>query len=346
MNVKQQMLNEQAEVNAVYNMFGVLHEVMQSSFDYSLVSAEPKSLDAENKNWEIPMSVNVTANQNMDFCAEFLINSLSVLSLSEVELENYRSLNKQVFPVTITYIGKSNQYFLRKETSFSIINSFASNWGFYTRLFKVESGDRTTHGLDHKNLNPRDIFKCIGNKENFNFVNGKSLVFFTKGQQVASFNWQDKYTLSEIENITGFNVKPEGIVSNFKQGGYVLYEENGHGLVFTLSNVAVRWRSDWNPPSFSSLYGWEEANLVCEELIMNGFSDWRLPTGEEMKKIQELFQNQKIGNFNKERGYWTSTKAEEDSQNMAFVALFISNGEPTPYFPIQAGFAIRAVRSF
>lgn len=34
-------------------MVGLLDESMQISFDYVIKSSEPKSLDAESKNWEI-----------------------------------------------------------------------------------------------------------------------------------------------------------------------------------------------------------------------------------------------------------------------------------------------------
>ena len=56
MNIKQQMLNEEGEIKAVYEMVGLLHEPMQIAFDYAITSGEPKSLDAENKNWEIYVS--------------------------------------------------------------------------------------------------------------------------------------------------------------------------------------------------------------------------------------------------------------------------------------------------
>jgi hypothetical protein len=77
MNIKQQLLNEQGEINAMANMFGILHETMQVAFDYTIKSEEPKSLDAESKNWEIPLTVTSTANKNIDFCANYFITKTS-----------------------------------------------------------------------------------------------------------------------------------------------------------------------------------------------------------------------------------------------------------------------------
>ena len=69
-----------------------------------------------------------------------------------------------------------------------------------------------------------------------------------------------------------------------------------------------------------------------------------------MKKIYKLSEELRLGNFN-ERGYWTSTKADASNhyyadEGLAYVEFFIHNGEATEFFPLEAGFAVRAVRSF
>ena len=92
-NIKQQLLNEQGEINAVSEMVGLLHEPMQTSFDYVIKSGEPKSLDAESKTWEIPLVVTATTNKNMDFCANYCIKTLAAISLTAPEVETYKTLN-------------------------------------------------------------------------------------------------------------------------------------------------------------------------------------------------------------------------------------------------------------
>ncbi|MFM8317065.1 MAG: hypothetical protein ACKOAV_01660, partial [Bacteroidota bacterium] len=94
LNIKQQLLNEQGEIKAVAEMIGLLHEPMQTAFDYEIKSGDPKSLDAESKNWEIPLAVTATCNKNMDFCANYFIKTLTALSLTAAEVETYKSLNK------------------------------------------------------------------------------------------------------------------------------------------------------------------------------------------------------------------------------------------------------------
>ena len=352
LNIKQQLLNEQGEINAIAEMVGVLHEPMQTAFDYTIKSGDPKSLDAESKNWEIPLTVTATANKNMDFCANYFIKTLSAISLSASEVETYKSLNKKLFSMAVNYNNQSSVYYLRKQASIDAISFLTSSWEFYVRLFTVESGIDDTWGSNVAIRSCSEFYRKndCGEYKAYEFLSEKGVISFPlSGQNAGSFNWMDKRTLNQIEQLKGYAIKPRGIVSPFKFGGCVLFEENGHGIVFSVVDF-VSWRSDWNPPRFSRLYGWNEAMNECEQLILNGYSDWRLPKMDEMKKIYKLSEELRLGNFN-ERGYWTSTKADASNhyyadEGLAYVEFFIHNGEATEFFPLEAGFAVRAVRSF
>ena len=92
LNIKQQLLNEQGEIKAVSEMVGLLHEPMQISFDYVIKSSDPKSLDAESKNWEIPLVVTATTNKNIDFCAK-----------KQVPFAQRAEMQKLVDPVMAAY---------------------------------------------------------------------------------------------------------------------------------------------------------------------------------------------------------------------------------------------------
>ena len=264
LNIKQQLLNEQGEFKAISEMVGLLHEPMQISFDYVIKSSDPKSLDAESKNWEIPLVVTATCNKNMDFCAEYCIKTLAALSLSSEEVSSYKSLNKAVFPVIIHYKGADQTFYLRKQKSINALNTLTSQWEFYTRLFTVQSGMDEINGIGEGKIHD------FSNGRNYN-NEGISINFLTTGQQAATFTWQDKRTLSQIEQMTGYKVKPRGVVSQFKHGGFVVFEENGHGLVAAITDLG---NMDWN-----------SAKTASEELILNGYSDWRLPLEQELEYI-------------------------------------------------------------
>jgi len=327
-NVKQQMLNEQAEVKIVYDLIGLIHEQMQTAYDFKITVQDPKSLDPDNRKWAIPVVVSANANSNMSFCSDYMSKTLSLLSLSNSEVEQYTSLGKKTYPITINFQGLQKQFVFRNNTSLSIIQSFSSNLEFYLRLFEVNNGLSSSLGKGKSQINP---------------ILNKNLTFLNIGEEASSFKWQDEFTLAELEKISEYNVKPRGIVVQFKQGGYVLFEDNGHGLVFSLFDM-VKWNkgSENVMPHFSNQYTWDEANLECDNLVLSGYSDWRLPTKEEMNTIHGLFNNYKVGDFDA-KGYWTST---EGAENDAYVDLFIWNGEPISYFGKFSGFAFRAVRSF
>ena len=283
LNIKQQLLNEQGEIKAVAEMVGLLHEPMQIAFDYVIKSGDPKSVDAESKNWEIPLTVTATCNKNMDFCANYFIKTLTALSLTAAEVETYKSLNKQVFPVNVSYAGNTMAFNLRKQTSISAISSLGSNWEFYTRLFAVQSGMDETTGN--------------GDGELHEFRNS-GISFLSAGQIAGTFRWNDQRTLSQIEQMTGYSVKPLGVKSQFKHGGYVVQESNGHGLVASVCDIGE--------------LNWEAGKTACEELVMNGYSDWVLPDKDQLETIYKSLFKRGIGSFVRS-SYWSSLEYNADS---------------------------------
>ncbi len=337
LNIKQQLLNEQGEINSINRMFELLHETMQISFDYTIKAGEPKSIDSESKNWEIPLMISATANKNMVFCTNYFFSILSSLSLSKSEVESYKQLNKKVFSINVEDI-KIN---LRNENSIKLIKSLISNWEFYIRLFAINSGLDEKFGghiedyhalyrndLDTKGKDGHDL--CIINE----YIN-ESIVFPKQNQIVANISYTDKRTLSEIEQLKGYSVKPRGIVSNFKYGGYVLYEKNGHGLIVSTYDL----KKDLT---------WIEAKSACSELKQNGFNDWRMPTKEELQLVYKNLFFKGIGNFyvgQYDSMEWTMYWTNEESNSYAWY-LWFKNGQFSMMDKYSKTNHTRAVRSF
>jgi len=42
---------------------------------------------------------------------------------------------------------------------------------------------------------------------------------------------------------------------------------------------------------------WENADSLSKNLVLNGYSDWRLPTKEELNSIYNSLYSKKLGNF-------------------------------------------------
>jgi hypothetical protein len=108
--------------------------------------------------------------------------------------------------------------------------------------------------------------------------------------------------------MTGYTVKPRGVVSQFKHGGFVVFEENGHGLVVSVTDLGKQ--------------KWEIAKTACQELLLNGYSDWHLPSKEELYSVYVNLKQPGLVNFNN-GFYWSSSKIDD----YYILGMFIEYGE-------------------
>ena len=126
--------------------------------------------------------------------------------------------------------------------------------------------------------------------------------------------------------MTGYTVKPRGVTSQFKHGGFVVYEKDGHGLVAAITDLGD---IDWN-----------SAKTACDELILNGYSDWYLPSKEELNSVYVNLKKFAVGGF-ANNNYWSSTEGAFNdawSQNFNYGNQNAITKNYTPY--------VRAIRAF
>ena len=83
---------------------------------------------------------------------------------------------------------------------------------------------------------------------------------------------------------------------------------------------------------------WESAKTKCDNLVLNGFSDWRLPTKEE---LNILYQNKDAIGMDSFAVYWSSTV---NSDSLAWLQYF-ANGDQASNDKV-ATIYVRAVRTF
>jgi hypothetical protein len=298
--------------------------------------------------------VTATTNKNMDFCANYCIKTLAALSLSTEEVTSYKNLNKAVYQVIIQYNGVKKTFYLRKKMSVDALKTLISQWEFYTRSFTVQSGLDETNGNNDPNIriqvkylldsNGKYVLDFRGDRESifqihdfnpsridgraFDYNEPIAINFLSSEKRAAAFSWQDKRTLAQIEKMTGYTVKPRGVISQFKHGGFVVYQRDGHGLVAALTDLGTM---DWN-----------SAKTVCDELILNGYSDWHLPSKEQLNAFYVNLKQIGVGGF-VDSSYWSSTEGDSDD---AWLRSFISGGGFQNYYYKYYKGNVRAVRAF
>jgi Protein of unknown function (DUF1566)/Pentapeptide repeats (8 copies) len=106
--------------------------------------------------------------------------------------------------------------------------------------------------------------------------------------------------------------------------GYV--EGERHGLIAAEADLPGR-------------YSWEAAKKACDDLDENGYSDWHLPTKDELNML--YYAKSAVGGFS-DFNYWSST---EYSAYYAWYQYFFFNGSQVfnvKYFIL----CVRAVRAF
>lgn len=161
-NIIQQELNAKSEYDAIKNMLVPFHEAMLQAYDFNLTTSDPVLEDKESNKWKIALSVNATANTNFDLAFSIVENTLRGITLSEEEIQEYKKLGRDVYPV-----------FLWKENEPLRIGSQETdpNWRAGTLLSEIAakyniSIDSVKNRLSNDNL---DYYK------NMTYVDGSSL---------------------------------------------------------------------------------------------------------------------------------------------------------------------------
>jgi hypothetical protein len=344
LNIKQQLLNEQGEIDAICEMIGVLHEPMQTSFDYLISNGEPKSVDDDSKNWEIPLEVYTVANANLDVCMDYLFKTLSAIALAPSEVESYKSLNKKTYPVIVFSGDTETIFYFRKAKSIKALINFIHNWEFYTSLFEVNDGANISnyHNIPlNFSINEYSKEKVIytNTPERWNLLHGEystlfqlgryyksevyemrpyhgndyfisdsytnkrfldysgklSIRLFQNNDTIARFVWKDRKSLTELEKLERYSVKSKGLISEFKHGGYVIYQDSGHGMVASIFDVDANTFTlckDGFCNSDATNVSLYNIDSVCSLHHCNGYNDWIAPSLDDMKFIfQRLFSN-------------------------------------------------------
>jgi hypothetical protein len=181
-----------------------------------------------------------------------------------------------------------------------------SNWRLPTinELFSIADLSRSNPTLNtgfFPNTVPYTYTSATINPAPFDFVGDIYGINFSSGDFVS------KYRLNKYEGFDGY---VRAVCDSELAGSF---NDNKDGTV-TDSKTGLMWQQAYSGPM-----SWQEAFSYCENLELANFSDWRLPTTEELKTIIDHNETQisiNLDYFPKTPAFWfcssTLDKYEED----------------------------------
>lgn len=154
-----------------------------------------------------------------------------------------------------------------------------------------------------------------------------------------------------------------GIVAYILQAGDPGYiSGQNHGLIAAPTDqiAAIRW---WNGSNITTgatatALGTGNANTnaivsaqgvgsyaakLCFDLVLNGYSDWYLPSKDELNKL--YLNRAAIGGFTT-NFYWTSSEAGINTSGDGAKVQWFNNGNSSNSWKYESSVAVRAIRSF
>ena len=131
------------------------------------------------------------------------------------------------------------------------------------------------------------------------------------------------------------NLFQGGKVGDSFQGGIIAYISKPSDLDYDPSVPYVVIAASVDQSLGAS---WTTANKICDDLELNGYTDWYLPSKEELNKL--YLNKYIIGGFS-DSWYWSST---EGRPGTAWLEIF-NNGNKHIYFKDDT-YNVRAVRTF
>ncbi len=141
-NLRQQNINENAELKGIINLCEVSNQILSNSIDYSIEADEPikasnmRSFEAQPDDYQILFTIKLSPNKNFDNFVNYFQSSIKGFSMPRPEQENYRKLNKEIYFLTMNNVEK---YFFRNAGSVIALQNLFLKSNQYLHNYKVVS---------------------------------------------------------------------------------------------------------------------------------------------------------------------------------------------------------------
>lgn len=106
-NLRQQRINENAELQAIINLCEVSNQILSKSIDYSIEVDEPvkasgmRSYTPKQDDYQILFTIKLYPNKNFDQFVNYFYSSIKAISMPVTEQVDYKKLNKNIYLLTV-----------------------------------------------------------------------------------------------------------------------------------------------------------------------------------------------------------------------------------------------------
>lgn len=145
MNIKQKELNKSNEEKVITTMINQLTQICTKVFDYKISVSEPKEWNGQRMNQDshepgyvCVATVDLYPNSNAKLMEELFSNTLQSLSLTEIEIEDYKKNETRTFQLSL---NDKNKFVLRSEKSIEQIEDFINEIFVQKAIFGFQIKD-------------------------------------------------------------------------------------------------------------------------------------------------------------------------------------------------------------
>jgi hypothetical protein len=144
LKIEQTKINEEAEMKTAWSSLFTINPLLHQSFDYTITAEQPRSFNQTNSVWSIPVKINVSTNEHIEFVFRYLKAILRQISLTTDEEKEYLTLNLPVY----SFVIDNEKYILRKKETLEAFSQFFSDFYWVMRNFYISDGVKGVTGHD------------------------------------------------------------------------------------------------------------------------------------------------------------------------------------------------------
>jgi hypothetical protein len=135
LKIKLQKLNEEAEIVAIKNLTSTCFDILSISIDFELNVSEPKVSDNDKNIYLVDFIINTKSNNNYENFINYFKQTLSKISLTTNEKDEYLKLNKQIYKLKVD----DTTIYLRNLESMKYLCAFFATSPIYNSTFRLYS---------------------------------------------------------------------------------------------------------------------------------------------------------------------------------------------------------------